>query len=154
MKTTSDGFTYFVDRGGDSFRWKSENVATTEVAQEVSVFPGIIEANVYGTLVPGHDGRAGMAAIVIKNEKTFDFKGLATHLQQKLPSYAVPLFLRLVPSMETTGTFKHQKVNFRNQGIDLDLIPSDQPVYWLKDGTYSLFDRDCLNQIKSGQVKL
>ncbi|CAO3638255.1 unnamed protein product [Cunninghamella echinulata] len=154
IKMNKDGFLYFVDRGGDSFRWKSENVATTEVAHAVSTFPGIIEANVYGTLVPGNDGRAGMAAIVIENETSFDFKGLATHLQQKLPSYAVPLFLRIVPAMDTTGTFKHQKVSFRNQGIDLNQIPSDQPIYWLKNGTYSLFDHDCLNQIVTGKTKL
>ncbi|KAI8093581.1 uncharacterized protein BX664DRAFT_330018 [Halteromyces radiatus] len=154
LRLSGEGFVYFVDRIGDTFRWKSENVATTEVAHAVSTFPGILEANVYGTLVPGHDGRASMAAICVQDENTFDFKGLAAHLKNKLPSYAVPLFLRIVPSMETTGTFKQQKVNFRNQGIDLSKIPEDEHIYWLRGDNYIRFDAQGYDSIKAGKAKL
>ncbi|KAI8328442.1 hypothetical protein BC941DRAFT_444963 [Chlamydoabsidia padenii] len=154
LRLSRDGFIYFVDRVGDTFRWKSENVATTEVAHAVSTFDGIVEANVYGTLVPDHDGRASMAAICVADRNKFDFQGLAKHLKRKLPGYAVPLFLRIVPSMESTGTFKQQKVNFRNQGIQLDQIPSDEPVYWLRGDTYIRFDQQGLDAIKAGKAKL
>ncbi|CAO3597299.1 unnamed protein product [Absidia cylindrospora] len=154
LRLSGDGFVYFVDRVGDTFRWKSENVATTEVAHAVSTFSGIVEANVYGTLVPDHDGRASMAAICVEDERVFDFAGLADHLKHKLPSYAVPLFLRIVPSMETTGTFKQQKVNFRTQGIQLDQVPQEQHIYWLRGETYVRFDQKALDSIKNGKAKL
>ncbi|ORX45313.1 acetyl-CoA synthetase-like protein [Hesseltinella vesiculosa] len=155
LKMNSDGFIYFVDRIGDTFRWKSENVATTEVAHAISTFPGIQEANVYGTLVPNNDGRAGMAAVVLQGDLAdFDFKGLAVHLKKHLPVYAVPLFLRVVPAMEITGTFKQQKVLFRNQGIDLSKVPSDQPVYWLSNNEYVPFRSEDHEAIVTGKAKL
>lgn len=149
-----DGFYYFGDRVGDTFRWKSENVATTEVAQVVGVYPGIAEANVYGTLVPHHDGRAGMAAIVLdKNTQQLDFQDFYQYLRRKLPRYAIPVFIRFVPAMELTGTFKQQKVEFRNQGIDLDKIPGD-PIFWLKGDTYVPFAKEDYAQLEAGKVKL
>ncbi|SAM08616.1 hypothetical protein [Absidia glauca] len=154
LRLTDDGFVYFVDRIGDTFRWKSENVATTEVSAVISVFPGVLEANVYGTLVPGHEGRASMAAISLVDEARFDFAGLAAYLKQKLPSYAVPLFLRVVRTMDVTGTFKQQKVKFRKQGIDVDLIPQDEPLYWLQGTTFVRFGRQELESIKRGESKL
>ncbi|KAI8059172.1 hypothetical protein BC940DRAFT_314197 [Gongronella butleri] len=154
LRLNQDGHVYFVDRIGDTFRWKSENVATTEVAHAASIFPGIQEANVYGTLVPLHDGRAGMAAIVLDNPSSFDFKGYAKHLKEQLPSYAVPQFLRIVPAMEITGTFKQQKVQFRNQGIDLAKVPTDHPLYWLKNDEYVPFKQEDLDAINAGKAKL
>ena len=151
---SSDGFYYFSDRLGDTFRWKSENVATTEVAQALGEYPEIAEANVYGTLVPNHDGRAGMAAIVLKQGAAIDFKDLYHFLHQRLPKYAIPLFIRFIPAMEITGTFKHQKVHFRNQGIDLTLIPKSEPVYWHKDETYVPFTLEDYAKINTGQAKL
>ena len=107
MKRDEKGYFYFVDRIGDTFRWKGENVSTNEVAEAISVFSGIQEANVYGVAIPGKDGRAGMAAIIASDN--LDFSGLATHLTKQLPSYAVPLFIRkLQRTMEVTGTFKHR----------------------------------------------
>jgi len=116
LRHEPNGFWYFVDRIGDTFRWKGENVSTTEVAEVVSVFPGVDEVNVYGVSVPGKDGRACMAAMVWKND--LDFAKLAKHCIDNLPSYAVPLFIRRLPVVEITGTFKHQKVELRNQGCD------------------------------------
>ncbi|CEI89094.1 Putative Very-long-chain acyl-synthetase family protein [Rhizopus microsporus] len=149
-----DGFYYFGDRVGDTFRWKSENVATTEVAQAIGVYPGIAEANVYGVTVPNHDGRAGMAALVLKEGVSLDFKELYQYLRQKLPKYAIPVFIRFVPAMDLTGTFKQQKVQFRNQGIDLTQIPESEPVYWLKEDTYVPFTLDDYAKIDVGKVKL
>ncbi len=91
LKKDKDGNYYFVDRAGDTFRWKGENVSTSEVAQVLSAFPGVKEANVYGVRVPGADGRAGMAALVV--EETIDLNGLHKHLERELPAYARPLFL-------------------------------------------------------------
>lgn len=143
-----------MDRISDTFRWKSENVSTTEASTTLSAFPGVLEANVYGTLVPGHEGRAGMAAIRVVDEARFDFAGLAVYLRQKLPSYAVPLFLRVVRTMEVTGTFKQQKVKFRKEGIEVDLIPKDEPLYWLQGATFVRFGWQELEWIKSGASKL
>ncbi|CAO3696170.1 hypothetical protein G6F70_006909 [Rhizopus microsporus] len=154
LKMDKDGFYYFGDRVGDTFRWKSENVATTEVAQVIGVYPGIAEANVYGVTVPNHDGRAGMAALVLKEGVSLDFKDLYQYLRQKLPKYAIPVFIRFVPSMDLTGTFKQQKVQFRNQGIDLTQIPESEPVYWLKEDTYVPFTLDDYAKIDVGKVKL
>ncbi|KAI9483146.1 MAG: hypothetical protein EXX96DRAFT_557032 [Benjaminiella poitrasii] len=154
LKLNSDGYYYFGDRVGDTFRWKSENVATTEVAQTLGIYPGIAEANVYGTLVPHHDGRAGMAAIVLRENTSIDFKDLYSYLRKKLPKYAIPLFIRFVPAMEITGTFKQQKVEFRNQGIDLSKIPETDPVFWLKGDTYVPFTLEDYARVDVGKVKL
>ncbi|GAN03847.1 acyl-CoA synthetase [Mucor ambiguus] len=154
LKLSSEGYFYFGDRVGDTFRWKSENVATTEVAQALGVYPGVGEANVYGALVPNHDGRAGMAAIVLKEGSTIDFKELYQYLRKKLPKYAIPVFIRFVPAMEITGTFKQQKVEFRNQGIDLAKIPETDPIYWLNGDTYVPFTKEDYGKVNVGKVKL
>lgn len=154
LKQDADGFYYFGDRVGDTFRWKSENVATTEVAQAMGHYRGIQEANIYGALVPNHDGRAGMAAVVLKEGHSIDFKDLYQYLRKKLPKYAIPVFIRFVPSMEMTGTFKQQKVEFRNQGIDLSKIPESDPVFWLQGSTYVPFTVDEFAKVGAGKVKL
>ncbi|KAI8883376.1 acetyl-CoA synthetase-like protein [Backusella circina FSU 941] len=154
LKMDADGFYYFGDRIGDTFRWKSENVATTEVAEAFGHYPGIQEANIYGASVPNHDGRAGMAAIVLDEGFQLDFKDLAGFLRTRLPRYAIPLFLRFVPNMNMTGTFKQQKVAFRNQGIDLEKIPEGEQIFWLQDDTYVPFTTDDYAKIFNGKVKL
>jgi fatty-acyl-CoA synthase len=116
MTRDGDGYFYFVDRIGDTFRWKGENVSTTEVAQALLAAPGVKEAIVYGVAVPHHDGRAGMAALV--TDDGFDLAALRAHVEQALPPYAQPLFLRLAPSLATTGTFKPRKVDLIAQGFD------------------------------------
>lgn len=106
-----------MDRLGDTFRWKSENVSTAEVAEALGSFPGVSEANVYGVEVPGHDGRAGCAAINIT--EPFDFQGLLKHAQKKLPKYAVPVFLRVLKYQTSMHNNKQNKVPLRNDGVDL-----------------------------------
>lgn len=120
---------YFVDRIGDTFRWKGENVATSEVAEAISQFPGLEEINVYGVAVPGHDGRACMAAMIFDKHQ-MDFTTFATFVGQKLPAYARPLFIRKLSAMQVTGTFKHQKSTLRNQGMDPSLVGDDEMWFW------------------------
>jgi fatty-acyl-CoA synthase len=116
MKKDARGYFYFIDRVGDTFRWKGENVATTQVAEMLTSIPGVKEANVYGVEVPGADGRAGMAALVVGPE--FDWDELRRRIHDELPAYARPLFVRLLPEMEMTGTFKPRKIDFVRDGFD------------------------------------
>ncbi len=127
LRKDAQGYFYFVDRIGDTFRWKGENVATSEVAEALSVYPGVKEANVYGVKVPGADGKAGMASIVASPE--FRLDGLAAHLEKQVPAYARPLFLRLSPEMEITGTFKHRKVELVKEGFDPATV--NEPLHFL-----------------------
>jgi fatty-acyl-CoA synthase len=116
MKQDHDGYFYFVDRIGDTFRWKGENVSTTEVAGRLDAAPGVLEANVYGVPVPDAEGRAGMAALVV--DESFDPAAFAKFVEADLPAYAQPLFLRLQPRIDTTGTFKHRKAGLVEDGFD------------------------------------
>jgi fatty-acyl-CoA synthase len=126
MKQDADGYFYFVDRIGDTFRWKGENVSTGEVAERLQAAPGVHEANVYGVAVQGAEGRAGMAALVVG--PGFDIKAFGAHIAQDLPSYAQPLFVRVLPAMETTGTFKQRKMDLIADGYDPAKIKG--PLYF------------------------
>jgi fatty-acyl-CoA synthase len=117
MRQDKDGYFYFVDRVGDTFRWKGENVSTSEVAEAITAVPGVVEANIYGVKVPGRDGRAGMAAIVITHS-TFDLATLHRFLADRLPIYARPLFLRIRGESDITATFKQKKFDLVRQGFD------------------------------------
>ncbi len=145
------GYFYFVDRIGDTFRWKGENVATSEVAEALGVIAGIAEANVYGVSVPGHDGRAGMAALVAT--PAFDPATLADKLADALPAYARPVFVRLRPEMEITGTFKQRKVELVKDGFDPRTVAD--PLYWFdpESGRYEPLDAACYDDIVQGRVK-
>ncbi len=112
----------FADRLGDTFRWKGENVATTQVEAALVDGHDVEECTVYGVEVPGTGGRAGMAAIKLRDGAEFDGKALAQALYGKLPAYAMPLFVRVVESLEHTSTFKSRKVDLREQayGPDVD----------------------------------
>jgi fatty-acyl-CoA synthase len=116
MRHDHDGFVYFMDRIGDTFRWKGENVSTQEVAHALTEFPGVRAACVYGVVVPYAEGRAGMAAMVADSE--LDMGGLYSHLVQRLPPYARPLFVRLVKELETTETFKTKTRALIDEGFD------------------------------------
>jgi fatty-acyl-CoA synthase len=126
MRKDADGYFYFVDRIGDTFRWKGENVSTTEVAEALGHFDGIEDANVYGVAVPGRDGRAGMAAIVAADR--VDLAALHDHLAGRLPDYARPVFLRIRENMDMTATFKQKKIDLVKQGFDPDAIAD--PLYF------------------------
>ncbi|MDP1556652.1 MAG: long-chain-acyl-CoA synthetase [Hyphomonas sp.] len=128
LRMDKDGYIYFVDRIGDTYRWKGENVSTNEVGEALSRIDGVKTANVYGVAIPGTDGKAGMAAITTEGE--VDFAGLYKSLAAKLPSYAVPIFIRVQPEAETTGTFKYRKVDLVADGFDPDKV--DEPL-WMFD---------------------
>jgi fatty-acyl-CoA synthase len=152
MRRDALGYFYFVDRIGDTFRWKGENVSTNEVAEALNVVPGVREANVYGVAVPGHDGRAGMAALVAG--PGFDIAGLARNLAHSLPSYAQPVFIRLQPEIEITGTFKLRKVDLVRDGFDPRTVPD--PLYVLEhaSGIYVPLDAIRHEAILAGNLKL
>ncbi len=116
MRKDAGGFFYFVDRIGDTFRWKGENVATAEVAEAIAEFPGVTEATVYGVSVPGAEGAAGMATIVA--DGAIELAALREHLSLRLPAYARPLFLRIKDRIEVTATFKHKKTDLVCEGYD------------------------------------
>ncbi|KNG87006.1 putative very-long-chain acyl-CoA synthetase [Aspergillus nomiae NRRL 13137] len=118
LRRTPDGRWYFMDRLGDTFRWKSENVSTTEVAEALSQFPGVVEANVYGVLVPHHEGRAGCAALQMSEKIDVDMMELARFARSKLPRYAVPAFIRLVRTPSHIHNYKQNKVPLREEGVD------------------------------------
>jgi fatty-acyl-CoA synthase len=152
MRQDADGFFYFVDRIGDTFRWKGENVSTTEVAEAINRFPGIAEATVYGVQVPGHDGRAGMAAIV--GEDGLDLAALRTHLVWRLPDYARPLFLRIRSEIETTTTFKQKKIDLVKEGFDPG--KTSEAIYFNDPQTRAFvrLDAALYERILAGAVKL
>ena len=127
MRKDANGYFYFVDRIGDTYRWKGENVSTSEVAEAINRFPGIQDANVYGVAVPGHDGRAGMAAIVCEGSNC-DLEALRAHLERQLPDYARPQFLRIRRNLDVTTTFKQKKGDLAKQGFDP--TQSADPIYF------------------------
>jgi fatty-acyl-CoA synthase len=116
MRRDERGYFYFVDRIGDTFRWKGENVSTSEVSEAICGFPGIKEANVYGVAIPGTDGRAGMATVVTGDG--LDLAAFRTHLVDRLPEYARPVFVRIRSDLEVTATFKHTKSALVRDGYD------------------------------------
>ncbi|XP_059954351.1 long-chain fatty acid transport protein 2 isoform X2 [Mesoplodon densirostris] len=149
-----ENFIYFHDRVGDTFRWKGENVATTEVADIVGLVDFVQEVNVYGVSVPGHEGRIGMASIKMKEDHEFDGRKLFKHVADYLPNYARPRFLRIQDTIETTGTFKHLKVTLMEEGFNPSVIKD--ALYFLDDKAemYVPMTEDIYNAINDKTLKL
>jgi fatty-acyl-CoA synthase len=152
LSCDEEGYYYFVDRIGDTYRWKGENVATSEVAEALLSFGGIQEANVYGVTVVGCEGRAGMSAVV--TEGRFDPIALYDHVCRVLPEYARPLFIRIRSEIEKTATFKYRKVDRVREGFDPDVV--SEPIYFRDDKAreYVALDRDLFERIIGGDVRL
>lgn len=153
LRNIGFGHAQFVDRLGDTYRWKGENVSTTEVENLLLQHPHISEAVAYGVEIHNTNGRAGMAAITpAESLATLDFAELLTFARERLPSYAVPLFLRVKVKMETTGTFKYQKTRLKNEGFDPGQTGGD-PIYaWLPGTrTYSRVTEQVLAEILEGK---
>ncbi len=142
----------FVDRTGDTFRWKSENVSTNEVGEIINGFQDIEFCNVYGVEVPGADGRAGMVALRLAEGAELDVDGLAVHVGRELPPYARPVFVRVQSEIEVTGTFKMVKGDLKREGYDISEI--GDPVYVMKPGsaTYEALDSEYLETIRNGSA--
>jgi fatty-acyl-CoA synthase len=151
------GYIRFVDRIGDTFRSRGENCSTTEVGEVCSIFPGVQEANVVGVIVPNNeDGRMPLAAITPVNGdlSKIDLTKFAAHLKKHLPSYSVPMFLRIMPQIEVTATLKHSKVQIRSEGIDIFKVK--EPLYYLdpKAATYVKLDKEVYARITAPGARL
>jgi fatty-acyl-CoA synthase len=118
LRRDDDDYYYFVDRIGDTYRWKSENVSTQEVAEALGGFPDLEVANVYGVKVPGTEGRGGMAALVLRSPDRFEGRAFYAYASARLPRYALPLFVRLSGQADMTTTFKLRKLDLQYQGYD------------------------------------
>ena len=151
LKKDARGYIYFIDRIGDTFRWKSENVSTNEVGEVLSSFDGIKTANVYGVPIESADGKAGMASVTTNGD--VDLPALKTYLERELPAYARPLFIRVQPEAETTGTFKYRKVELVNEGFDPEKV--SDPLFFLSaEEGFIPIDTDLYRKIQAGEVKL
>ncbi len=150
MRSQGFGHAAFADRLGDTFRWKGENVATTEVEAGLSGDAQVEEATVFGVEVPGAGGRAGMVALQLKSGAEFDGAALARTAYAHLPPYAVPLFVRIVPELAHTSTFKSQKVELRKQGYGEDI---EDPLYVLagREEGYVPFYPEYADEVKDGK---
>ncbi|MCP4004503.1 MAG: long-chain-acyl-CoA synthetase [bacterium] len=154
LKRDAQGYYYFVDRIGDTFRWKGENVSTQEVAESISAFPGVQMINVYGVDVPGADGRAGMASIGLESASSFDGAALFAHIADTLPAYAAPIFVRLQTDFEVTGTFKLRKVDLQKEGYDPGAVKD--PLYLRDDQgkTYVPLTPEKYAEVQAGSIRI
>jgi fatty-acyl-CoA synthase len=151
MRQDEHGYFYFVDRIGDTFRWKGENVATSEVSEAICGFRGIKEANVYGVAIPGTDGRAGMATIV--TDAGLDLAAFRTHLIDHLPEYARPVFLRIRDDLEVTATFKNTKSALVREGYDP--VSIGDAIYFndRERQAFVRLDKSLYDRIQSGHIR-
>jgi fatty-acyl-CoA synthase len=152
MRQDREGYFYFIDRIGDTFRWKGENVSTNEVGDVLATFEGIVEANVYGVQVGGLDGRAGMASLSLDGE--VDLAALHAHVARNLPAFARPLFLRIQQNTDITGTFKYRKVDLVRDGFDPS--KTDDPLYFdhPEKKLYAPITPEFFAQIQAGAFRL
>jgi acyl-CoA synthetase (AMP-forming)/AMP-acid ligase II len=143
---------FFVDRMGDTFRWKGENVSTFEVQEQVSSWPTAAEVNAYGVQVPGTEGRAGMVAMVLKSD--FDGDSFREHVDSSLPPYARPLFVRVREKLETTGTFKLKKGELTKEGFDPGSVRD--PIFFRdpRKNSYVPLTPEVFEQLKAGKLRL
>ncbi|GAB6097509.1 long-chain-acyl-CoA synthetase FadD6 [Desulfatiferula olefinivorans] len=147
------GCVSFADRLGDTFKWKGEVVSTNEVADVVFRFPGVADANVYGAVVAGAEGRVGMAALTQAPGETLDLDALADHVIRNLPPYALPRMIRLPDQAEVTATFKQVKTRLKEEGFDPALIRD--PLYFLDPDTnrYVPLTPTLFEAIQTGRVR-
>ena len=152
MRLDEGGYFHFVDRVGDTFRWKGENVATSEVTQAVVDCPGVVEATTYGVEIPGADGRAGMVAVVV--DDGFDLGALQHHLSSRLPAYACPVVVRICAALDTTETFKQKKQDLMREGFDPRLV--NDPLFFrdIGSGAYLPLDAATFAGISDGSIRL
>ena len=152
LRMDEEGFMFFCDRGGDTFRWKGENVSTTQVEATMSNVLTLEDVIVYGVQIQGMDGRAGMAAIA-GGEESVDLDALVTKLFLLLPPYAVPRFLRF-GSTEITGTFKLKKTRLRDEGFDLTKVSDAVYMLDLSEKRYVPFTQELQEKLLQGEIRL
>ena len=154
LSRDADGYYYFVDRIGDTFRWKGENVSTQEVAEILAGFPGLDMINVYGVRVDGADGRAGMMAFVPRDGAAFDGRALFDYVEKALPAYAAPVFVRQLPEAEVTGTFKLRKVDLQREAFDPTRIADPLFVRDEQARAYVPLDASVHEELRNGHRRL
>eukprot|EP00298_Acanthocystis_sp_HF-20_P008773 c17890_g1_i1.p1 GENE.c17890_g1_i1~~c17890_g1_i1.p1 ORF type:complete len:628 (-),score=255.17 c17890_g1_i1:76-1959(-) len=154
LRKEADGYIYFVDRIGDTFRWQGENVSTLEVSEILCGEPTIQEANVYGVSIPGKDGRACMAAIVLREGKSLDMKSFSAYVTKELPKYSIPLFLRFLPEVEITGTFKHKKFELKTEGYNPSVVKDKMWYYNHSKQSYEVLDEKVYAEVTKVSAKL
>eukprot|EP01087_Luapelamoeba_hula_P015671 TRINITY_DN4704_c0_g1_i1.p1 TRINITY_DN4704_c0_g1~~TRINITY_DN4704_c0_g1_i1.p1 ORF type:complete len:645 (-),score=99.92 TRINITY_DN4704_c0_g1_i1:97-2031(-) len=154
LRQDEEGYFYFVDRIGDTFRWKGENVATSEVAEVFTGYSGVEEVIVYGVPIPGQEGKAGMAAFKPTEDlEKFDLDGLHAYLNKQLAAYSNPLFLRVLTTMQTTSTFKYTKVDVQKAGYDPSATDGDR-LFFRDSDRYVPIDAAMYEKINSGKVRV
>ncbi|TEA17825.1 Isopenicillin N epimerase component 1 [Colletotrichum sidae] len=160
MRRDGEGRWFFLDRLGDTYRWKGENVSTAEVAEVLGEYPGVNEAVIYGVSLPGHDGKAGAAALDIAADKkaSFDYADFLRYSRAKLPKYAVPIFLRLLSQGIASHNNKQNKVPLKQQGVDPSKIEGGDQLLWIekhgKGNTYVPFTQEDWENLGRGRAKL
>ncbi|HEC38497.1 hypothetical protein LCGC14_0874580 [marine sediment metagenome] len=153
LKLHEDQWVSFVERSGDTFRWKGENVSTSEVESIILSFAGIRSCVVYGVKIPHSDGKGGMVAITLINSEIFDVQKFSEFLNNSLPRYAIPIFVRTRKDLETTGTFKLKKVNLKEEGYDPNKI-SDPLYIWDSNSNYlKKFTLDNYRSMSDGNLR-
>jgi fatty-acyl-CoA synthase len=152
LRRDAAGFYYFVDRLGDTYRWKGENVSTAEVLSVLTASPQVLDGVVFGVSVPGTEGRAGMAALVVNEE--FDVAAFRLEVGARLPPYARPVFLRLLSSLDLTGTFKPRKLELVREGYDPAQVSDPLYVDDARSAAYVPLDRDRHAAITAGRMRL
>jgi fatty-acyl-CoA synthase len=152
MRRDERGFYYFVDRVGETYRWKGENVSTAEVLTALTASRGVLDGAVYGVMVPGTDGRAGTAALVV--DADFDLVAFRAEIASRLPAYARPVFLRILTRLEATATFKPRKQDLVEAGFDPGRV--SDPLYFddVRAQRYVPVDDALFNAIVSGGVRV
>jgi fatty-acyl-CoA synthase len=155
MRLDEQGYFHFVDRLGDTFRWKGENVATSEVNDAIRDCPGVVDATTYGVTVPGADGRAGMAAIVVDDRFGLEnfLESLAAHLARRLPPYAHPVFVRISKRLDATETFKQKKHELVREGFDPQITGDRLFFRDPESGTYRRIDAAAHARIVDGAIR-
>ncbi len=154
LKLHEDRWVSFVERSGDTFRWKGENVSTSEVESIILSFPGIRSSVVYGVKIPLSDGKGGMAAITLNNSENFDIKKFSKFLNNSLPRYAIPVFIRIRKDLETTGTFKLRRVNLRKEGYNPNQIPDPLYIWDSKTKCLNKLTAENYQAIGTGDIRL
>ncbi|MCX2900558.1 long-chain-acyl-CoA synthetase [Pseudomonas mandelii] len=147
LRVDADGYCYFIDRIGDTYRWKSENVSTLEVANALGDLPGLELINIYGVQVPGHEGRAGMAAVLMQEGRAFDPQALFALTEQRLPRYAAPVFVRVTQAADLTASYKLRKVDLQRQGYCPDRCSDPLFIRDEQAGTYLPYSAQVLARV-------
>jgi len=154
LKLHEDSWVSFVDRFGDTFRWKGENVSTMEVESIINSYPVIENSAVYGVSVPNAEGKAGMAALQIDPNIDFNIKDFSKFILDNLPSYSVPLFIRIREELELVGPLKIKKFNLRKEAYDLNKI-NDILFFWdSKLKNYVKFTEKIYQNLIDGKIKV